>query len=121
MRKSAGLTASPPCVFTDTFPAPAAPGTVTVRLVALAAVTRALVRLNVTMSLATVAPKPVPVSVTCVPAGPWAGDIDVITGAAGAAWTVNGSGLLADPADVDTVTVPLVAPPGTVATRLLTE
>src|SRR5216683_2149865 len=119
--KSPALTATPSGVRTNTFPMPAAAGTVTVRLVPLAAVTSALVLPNVTTSLAAVELKPLPVTMTCVPAGPLVGDIDVITGAVGAAWTVNGSGLLADPADVDTVTVPLVAPPGTVTTRLLTE
>ena len=56
-------------------------GTVTVRLVGLAAVTVAIVAPKKTILLAGVALKPVPVMVMDVPTGPLDGLNDVITGA----------------------------------------
>src|SRR5438552_2249486 len=63
------LAALPAAVATVTVPAPADSGTVTVRLVDVAALTRALVRPNATLLLPGVASKPAPVMVTSAPAG----------------------------------------------------
>src|SRR5579859_1451794 len=120
MRKSPELVIRPPGVRTETRPAPAAAGTVTVRLVEVAAVITARVRLNVATSLAVFVSNPVPVMVTCVPAGPPAGEKLLSVGSGHADLTVKESALVADPAESATVTFPVLAPLGTVTTRLFT-
>ena len=72
----------------------------------------ARVPLNATVLLPWVAPKLVPVIVTAAPTAADVGDKLVMLGAV---TTVNGDPALATPLTV-TTTLPVVAPPGTVAT-----
>jgi len=73
------LLASPPTV-TTTLPVVAPVGTGTTMLVADQLVGVAAIPLNVTALLPCVAPKPVPVTVICVPTGPLVGDTLVTMG-----------------------------------------
>jgi hypothetical protein len=109
------LLARPPTV-TTTLPVVAPLGTATVMLVPLQlAAVAAEVPLKVTVLLARVAPKFVPVIVTDVPTGPEVGDRLVMLGGT---VTVNATPLLARPPTV-TTTFPVVAPLGTAMVMLV--
>ena len=97
-----------PPVVTTTLPVVAPAGTEVEMLVALQLVVVAVVPLNVTVPEA---PKLVPVMVTGVPTGPWAGFKLVIFGAG--APTLKFTPLLARPPPVVTTTLPVVALFGT--------
>jgi hypothetical protein len=114
--KSLADVAMPPAVATLIAAETAASGTVTVRLVAVAAVTRARVRPKETLLSAGVVENPVPVSVTVVPALPRSGLTAKIVGTATAAVTVNVCSLVAVAEPVVTVTLPLAALDGTITT-----
>jgi hypothetical protein len=111
----------PPGVATVTFPDPAACGTVTVRLVLVAALTWARVRPNETLSSAAVAEKPVPVMVTVVPGSPIAGLIAVIVGTCVPARTEKVCALVAVVEPTVTATAPEFTPDGTVTTRRVAD
>jgi hypothetical protein len=103
------LVAVPADVVTRSGPVVAPAGTTVAIDVSEATVKLALVPLNVTA----VAPvNPVPVIVTLLPAGPLVGVKLVIVGGG---TTVNALLLIAVPAGVVTLSVPVVAPAGTVA------
>src|SRR5947207_7684063 len=106
------LLATPPTV-TTTLPVVAPPGTDATMLVALQLVVVAVVPLKVTVP---VVPKLVPVMVTAVPTGPVVGFRLVMAGADEV--TVKLTPLLATPPTV-TTTLPVVAPPGTETTMLM--
>src|SRR5947207_11452590 len=107
------LLATPPTV-TTTFPVVAPLGTDATMLVPLQLVVLAAVPLKVTVSV--VVPKLVPVMVTAVPTGPVVGFRLVMAGADEV--TVKFTPLLAIPPTV-TTTLPVVAPPGTETTMLM--
>jgi len=109
------LLASPPTM-TTTLPVVAPAGTGTTMLVADQLVGVAAVPLNVTVLVACVAPKVVPVIVTDVATGPLVGDSVVILGA-----TVNAMPLLARPPTVTTTLPVVVAPAGTGTTMLVAD
>src|SRR5258706_4236472 len=112
--KAPGLVAVPAAVVTLTDPVVAPAGTVVWMVVSEITEKAALTPLNFTA----VAPvKFVPLIVTVVPTCPVTGVKLVIVG--GLAVTVNALGLVALPADVVTVSAPLVAPFGTVACMAL--
>ena len=113
--KSLLLTSVPSGVRTEIRPELVAPGTSMERLVGVAAVTRARVWLIATMLFRAVGSKLVPVMVTEVPAVPDVGVKPEMVGAEKGA-TVNGSLLVADPPGAVTLTGPVVAPAGAVAT-----
>ena len=94
-------------------------GTVAVKLVALAAVTVALVPLNFTVLLAAVALKFVPVIVTGVPTGPICGLKPVIGGIGTV--TINAELLVPELAApvTDTSTKPPIAPVGTITVKVV--
>jgi hypothetical protein len=104
-----------PLANTTTFPVVAPVGTVVTRLVALQLVTVAAVPLKVTDPLPCVAPKFVPVIVTEVPTAPEVTERLVMLGAD---TTVKLDPLLFTPL-ANTTTFPVVAPVGTVVTRLV--
>src|SRR5262245_15812778 len=106
----------PPTV-TVTLPVVAPAGTVVTMLVADHDVGVAVTPLNSTVLVPCVAPKLVPVIVTAAPTAPLVGDTDVM---AGVGTTVNVTPLLATPPTV-TVTLPVVAPAGTVVTMLVAD
>jgi hypothetical protein len=106
-----------PCTRTTTLPVVAPVGTVATMLVADHVVVDAVVPLNVTVLLPFVAPKPLPAIVTDAPTAPVVGERLVM--AAGAT-TVNVTPLLLT-LDTRTTTLPVVALPGTVATRLVLD
>jgi len=103
--------ATPPAVFTETWPVVAPGGTMTVSEVAVAAVTVAAAPLNVTVLVAGVVLKLVPVMMTFVPAAPVSGLIPVTIGAGR---NLNTPPEVAVPPAVVTETVPVLAPGGTV-------
>lgn len=109
------LLAVPPTA-TTTLPVVAPVGTGVTTLVELQLIGVAVVPLNLTVLVAWVAPKFVPVIVTDVPANPEVGFKLAIVGAG--AVTVKFTGLLATPPTV-TTTLPVVAPVGTSATMLV--
>ena len=98
---------------TMTLPVVAPAGTVTLMLVALHALAVAVVPLNLTVLVPCVAPKFIPVIVTCVPTAPELGFKLLIVGP-----TVNATPLLACVPTV-TTTFPVVAPAGTVTLMLV--
>jgi hypothetical protein len=104
-----------PLAKTTTFPVVATVGTGTTILVALQLVGVAVVPLNFTVPVPCVGPKFAPVIVTEVLIAPDVGDKLVILGAG---TTVNERPSLAIPPTV-TITFPVVAPVGTVATMLV--
>jgi hypothetical protein len=105
-----------PLAKTTTFPVVAPVGTVVVMLVALQAVTVAVVPLNLTVLLPWLEPKLLPAIVAEAPTAPVDGvRLEIL----GAATTVKVFPLLATPETV-TTTFPVVAPLGTVAVMLLT-
>src|SRR5437667_1006800 len=118
--KSAALVAVPDGVAIVRRPDPVVAGTVAVRDVVVAADTLVTPRLIFKRLFAGVVSKFVPLTVTGVPATPMAGVKLVIVGAV-AAVTVNTVGLVADPAGAVTVMAPIVAPEGTVTTRLTAD
>lgn len=110
--KLAELVPVPAGVVTVIGPVVAPVGTVAITWVALLTVNDAAVPLNFTE----VAPvKPVPVTVTCVPAVPLVGENDEIVGAAATVDTVKLAVLVPVPPAFVTEIGPLVAPVGTVA------
>jgi len=98
---------------TTTFPVAAPLGTGTLMLLALQILGVAATPLKVTELRPWVAPKPLPVMVTAVPAGPFSGDMLAISGP-----TVKFTPLLACPPTVTTIW-PVVAALGTVTAMLL--
>lgn len=120
MELSAGTVNSVPALgtlltVTTTFPVVTPVGTVAVMLVALHAVVAAVSPLNFTVLDPLVAPKPVPVRTTEVPARP---DEGVRVETVGTAPTVNVTPALAVPATV-TVTLPVAELAGTVTVMLV--
>ncbi len=89
----------------------------TVSEVAVAADTLARVRPKLTLFSAGTVENPVPVTVTVVSAAPAAGLNPVTVGAATPGSTVNVCELVVESEAVATVTVPVVAPDGTVTVR----
>jgi hypothetical protein len=106
-----------PCTRTTTLPVVAPVGTAATMLVADQVVVDAVVPLNVTVLLPFVAPNPLPAIVTDAPTAPVVGERLVI---AAAGTTVNATPLLLT-LDTRTTTLPVVAPPGTVATMLVVD
>ena len=104
------LVATGPLTVTEKGPDNAPAGTTATMLVSFQLATAALVALSATVLVPCVAPKFVPVIVTKVPILPDDGERLVIFGVGG---TVNPTGLLAPPPTV-TITLPVVAPAGTV-------
>jgi hypothetical protein len=105
-----------PATVTTTSPGVAPPGTVATMRVVLQLVGVASVPLKVTVLEPWVEPKFAPVMVTEVPTAPDVGDTLVMLGPP--ATTVKVNPLLLCPL-ADTITVPVVAPTGTVATILV--
>jgi hypothetical protein len=105
------LVATPPGVVTLSVPVVAPAGTVA--WIAVAEVTVKEVALTPLNATAVAPLKFVPLIVTLVPTGPLVGEKLDIVGGGGT--TVNALALLAVPAGVDTLNVPVVAPAGTVA------
>jgi hypothetical protein len=99
-----------PLTVTMTFPVVTPAGTLTMMEVVLQLPIIGAVPLNVTVLVPCVDPKLVPVIVTDAPTAPDVGDTLVMVGG-----TVNATPLLATPPAV-TITFPVVAPAGTVAT-----
>ena len=89
-------------------------------VVVVAELRMARTRLNITLLLASVVSKFVPVIVTPVPGTPMVGVNAAMTGASGAAVTVKGVVLVAEPVGVVTVIGPDAAPDGTVVTMRVT-
>jgi hypothetical protein len=108
-------------VTTVTGPEPALTGTVTVRLVAVAVFTAARTAPIDTVSFAGFASNPEPDTVTVAPGTTTDGVNPETTGATTGASTTNGCWLPAEPPDVVTVTVPVVAPAGTVTVTLVAD
>jgi hypothetical protein len=106
---------STPLAWTTTFPLVAPAGTVTPMLPAFQLVTAATVPLNLTVLVPCVAPKAAPAIVTEAPTAPDGGVRLVMLGVAS---TVKLTALLLTPL-AWTTTVPVVAPAGTAATRLV--
>jgi hypothetical protein len=102
-------------------PDPALAGTVTVTLVGVAVFTAARTAPIDTVSFAGLASKPDPEIVTVAPGTATDGVNPETTGATTGASTTNGCWLPAEPPDVVTVTVPVVAPAGTVTVKLVTD
>jgi hypothetical protein len=100
-----------PFTFRVIFPVDAPDGTAVTIVVLVAAVTMALVPLNVTMLFAAVESKPVPDMMTAVPTVPFTGRNSVIVGV-----TVKLSDEVAVIPSTFTEMAPVVAPDGTVVT-----
>src|SRR5690242_20118479 len=111
--RTVNLTPLLACVLTvtTTLPVVAAAGTVATTLVALQLVTVAATPLNVTVLVPWVEPKLEPLMVTDVPVAPEVGEIVVMLGGG---ITVNVTPLLLTPPAAVTITLPVVAPAGTV-------
>ena len=85
-------------------------------VVVVAELRMARTRLNITLLFASVVSKCVPVIVTAVPGTPTVGLNAAMVGTSGAAVTVKGVVLVAEPVGVVTVIGPDAAPDGTVVT-----
>jgi hypothetical protein len=118
MMKSSAETAAPIGVLTAMRPEPALAGTVAVRVVGVPAARPARVALNRVWLFARTVSQFVPVIVTLVPATPAAGAKLAIDGAPGAA-TTKSVPLFADPFGEITEMAPVLAPAGTVTTRVV--
>ena len=116
--KSVALVAVLPATATVIFPVVVPNGTAVVILVAVLAVTLAVIPLNCKVLLAGVVLKFVPVMVTVVPIEPAAGVKEVMVGKAGVV-TVKLVALVAVLPATATVIVPVVAPVGTVVVILV--
>jgi hypothetical protein len=111
------LLATPPAAVTTTFPVVAPVGTVAVMLPPVQFVTVAVVPLNVTFPLPCDDPKFDPAMTMAEPTAPVLGVRLVMLGAG---VTVNVTPVVATPPAAVTITLPVVAPLGTVAVMLFT-
>jgi hypothetical protein len=106
--------ADPPAVVTVNFPVFAPAGTVTLNELSDFIVNGAATLPNVTF---VVCVSPVPVIMTAVPTRPLLGDMVVIVGMTLNCWLM----LVKLPAGLTTVTVPVLAPTGTLAVRYVSD
>ncbi len=116
IKKSSLLTALPCPVITDICPDPVLPGTLVLRLAAVADVTGEAELLNLRLFLEGTVSKLVPLTVTDVPGVPIVGMKLVIVGAPVEAVTVKTLALVEDPPGAVTPSTPVVAPAGTAVT-----
>jgi hypothetical protein len=120
MKKSSALRTDPFGVLTENRPDAAFAGTVVASEVALADVTCARARFTASRFCASTVSKFVPLTVTAVPGVPIVGENSLMVGASDVP-TTKGAPLFAEPLGVVTEITPVVAPVGTVTTRLVVD